>query len=352
MTTYTKISLDIGFSAKITARNIDASGVEKKHHQVELLMGLMQGRATLTRESYYSELDKANHTFYKLKTIRDLIHYFGPRFKQPNSETWLRQNLLDLKQTVSLESYIQEKESIIGSTELTLKAVLERTPTTFIQAKDFAMSYNTKSKTLSSTMKSTEQVQELGNNRMNIDYMKTEIKKNAEGITTLFVKKNSNYKPRIVYAILMYQELQQTKFVAARNQTSDLTDPGCPDEPKGYNADSHSEFETSNIEDIRVETKMLQIDSNTIKTGEDQTSLDTKHSTDNRPVVDAKISNTPVSVLLDSGATTNFVSNGLIKNLKLKTYPTPTASIILANGSSQRSTCKAKMLLNFGNKEF
>ncbi|PVV03519.1 hypothetical protein BB560_001995 [Smittium megazygosporum] len=31
------------------------------------------------------------------------------------------------------------------------------------------------------------------------------------------------------------QELQQTKSVAARNQTSDLPDSGRPDEPKGYN---------------------------------------------------------------------------------------------------------------------
>ncbi|PVV00908.1 hypothetical protein BB560_004694 [Smittium megazygosporum] len=441
-------SSDFAKWAKITARNLDASGVEKEPQQVKLILGLLQGQAALIRESYYSELDKTTPTAQQFQTVKALIEYFAPKFKQPNAEIWLRQKLLDLKQTGRLEDYIQEEESIVGSTELgsemeriflfvnglkpeILKAVLERTPTTFTQAKDFAMSFITKSETLSSIIKNVQPIQEQDNDRMEIYYLKTEIKKNSEDIAALYVKKNFSYKPKIVYAAPMGDRVpidinsrweppdrnitpqskidtphlypqynnyytSQTDNITphistqnndnyatqanyhnspTRNDTHKsnhlLSDPITPsftgyretklipDTPPKientrlplYENDSHSEFETSDIEDIRGETKMLKIDSNIISEDESHYLLGKKYSYDTRPIFNAKVNGTCVRVLLDSGATTNFVATYLAQKLKLETYSTPIANVVVANGSSQTSNSKSNAPVKFDNKE-
>ncbi|PVU92342.1 hypothetical protein BB561_003883 [Smittium simulii] len=164
-----------------------AAGVNTKIQQARLILTYFDGRAALAREAYYNKLDNSStdHPQEELNSPQAVINYFKEYFEQPNSEISIRQRLIDLKQTGSLEDYISEKKKIVGSENIdgNFEIMLY-----FINdLEKISLKH-----TVFAVTKSEPQYE-----KMNIDALVARIKKQSKEIASFLIKKV--YKPKIVF---------------------------------------------------------------------------------------------------------------------------------------------------------
>ncbi|PVU88105.1 hypothetical protein BB561_006027 [Smittium simulii] len=117
-------------------------------------------KTSLAREAHFNKLNNSttDESQKELNLPQAAINYFKEYFEQTNSEISIRQRLIDLKQTGSLENYISEKEEIVGSANIDdrfekmfyfinglnktiFKAVLNKNLRSFEKANEAALSF-------------------------------------------------------------------------------------------------------------------------------------------------------------------------------------------------------------------
>ncbi|PVZ97702.1 hypothetical protein BB558_006332, partial [Smittium angustum] len=217
-----EVNADFEKWAKISSKDLLASGIITEQQRCRIILTYMEGRAALAKEAYYAELDKDTPIIKELETVKYLIKHFKPLFEHPNAEISLRQRLLDLKQEGSLEEYIMAEEALVGSANIgddfersfffinglkkpILKAVLEKNPRNFTQSKEYALSFVTKSETMVAMVKNPEILpktikSEEDDDRMDVDTIRARLQAHSEEIAALSVRNYNSYRPKVVFA--------------------------------------------------------------------------------------------------------------------------------------------------------
>ncbi|OMH82871.1 hypothetical protein AX774_g3638 [Zancudomyces culisetae] len=379
-----EINADFKRWVKTTSRTLDAAGIEKEEQRVKLILTYMEGKAGLARDSYYAELDNDNPKVSEIKTVAGMIEYFAPTFKQENAELNLRQRLLDLKQTGSLQEYIQKEELIVGSSSFEgkweraflfinglkkeiLKAVIDRAPKDFEDAKKHALDYITKEETTSSMVKSAQP------EYMDIDTIKV---KPIETTENLSYVRTDQRQQSIPTRMKEKNTLQQTDYVSSAEEaviwlTSASQKPKVPclwvdKEPLLLCTRKNNTSNSGNLEWRRTKNKILEdeIDSSTSQSSIDDSTdnnwADKEYESDGRVnellerTENLRLSDDEDQKMVDfeeifenmyevgnqntdnrpmnSGATTSFISNELSKKLGLIEEPSTPVKARMANG--------------------